>query len=240
MNPIRCSAAPFMGSDFKYYPETVFRIRMKYASDTRPEGNLRESMDAYGISSALQDQFTRCMTFHTVTAPGLFIGVFMVDYALELLGAHPGERLYAIAETYKCVPDPVQVMAGCTFGNHRLQVIPVGKFALTMNRPSYSPTVEGVRVYVDAKKLKEYRVLNAWYTHSPGFNSETMIYPLIDEILKAGRGILSHQRVRVKVPPKQTWKSVSCSACGEMVPDIMLEGNQCRGCSSMSYYEVIS
>jgi len=213
---------------------------MKFASDSRMQGSLRESMDAYGIPAELQGQFTRCITFHTVTAPGLFIGVFMVDFALELLHAQPGERLYAIAETYKCVPDPVQVMAGCTFGNHRLQVIPVGKFALTMNRPSDGPLVEGVRVYVDAKKLKQYRVLNAWYTHSPGFNSETMIYPLMDEILKAGRDILSFQKVRVKVPLKQKWKSEPCSACGEMVPDIMLEDDQCRGCGSMSYYEIIS
>lgn len=212
---------------------------MKYASDSRPEGNLRESMDAYGISSALQDQFTRCITFHTVTAPGLFIGVFMVDYALELLGARPGERLYAVAETYRCVPDPVQVMAGCTFGNHRLQVVPVGKYALTMNRPSDKPTTDGVRVYVDANRLKKYRVLNAWYTHSTGFNSGTMIYPLIDEILKAGRDILSNQRVRVHVPIKQSWKSVSCGSCNEVVPDILMEGDICRGCGKMSYYEVI-
>ena len=34
--------------------------------------------------------FTRCISFHTITAPGLFIGVFMVDYALELLDAQPG------------------------------------------------------------------------------------------------------------------------------------------------------
>jgi formylmethanofuran dehydrogenase subunit E len=214
-------------------------IYMKFASDSRMQGSLRESMDAYGITAALQTQFTRCITFHTVAAPGLFIGVFMVDYALELLQAQPRERLYAIAETYKCVPDPVQVMAGCTFGNHRLQVIPVGKFALTLNRPADGPVVEGVRVFVDARKLVRYKVLNAWYTHSPGFDSATMIYPLIDEILKAGRDILSWQRVRVKVPPKQSWKSVPCSACGEMVPDSMLEGERCRGCGSGSYYEII-
>lgn len=54
---------------------------------TRASTEMRESMDAYGIGPALQEQFTRCISFHTVTAPGLFIGVFMVDYALELLGA---------------------------------------------------------------------------------------------------------------------------------------------------------
>ncbi len=212
---------------------------MQFPSHSRASSEMRESMDAYGISPALQEQFTRCSSFHTVTAPGLFIGVFMVDYALELLGARHGEKLYAVAETYKCIPDPIQVMAGCTFGNHRLQVVPIGKFALTMNRPSEKDAIEGVRVYVNAEKLKKFRIINAWYTHSPGFDSGTMIYPLIDEILKAGRDILSYQRVIIRVPPKSSWKSVRCGTCGEMVPDIALDGDQCKGCGSLSYYEVV-
>ena len=213
---------------------------MQYPKDSRPVGDLRSNMDAYGISAELQNQFTRSITFHGITAPGVFIAVFMVDYCLELLGAHPRERLCAISETYRCVPDPVQVVTGCTFGNHRLQVIPIGKFALTMNRPADTPETEGVRVYVDADKLKDFPLINAWYTHSPGFSSLNMIYPLIDEILKAGRDILSVQRVRVHVPLKQSWKSVRCSSCGELVPDMMVEGKVCRGCGPASYYEVIS
>ncbi|MGB4236116.1 MAG: FmdE family protein [Methanoregulaceae archaeon] len=213
---------------------------MQYPKDGHQVGDLRASMDAYGISAELQNQFTRSITFHGVTAPGAFIAVFMVDFCLELLEAHPRERLYAIAETYRCVPDPVQVITGCTFGNHRLQVIPIGKFALTMNRPAETPETEGVRVYVDAEKLKEFPIINAWYTRSPGFSSLSMIYPLIDEILKAGRDILSVQRVRVRVPLKQSWKSIRCTSCGELVPDVTIEGGVCRGCGSGSYYEVIS
>lgn len=213
---------------------------MQYPRAPQPLTDLRGSMDAYGIPPELQQQFTRSITFHGVTAPGVFIAVFMVDYALELLGATPGERFYAVAETYRCVPDPVQVMTGCTFGNHRLQVVPVGKYALTMNRPSVSPLTDGVRVYVDAEKMKKFGIISAWYTHSPGFSSLTMIYPLIDEILKAGRDILSVQRVRVHVPLKQSWKSVRCACCGELVPDSMVENEICRGCGSHSYYEVIS
>ncbi len=212
---------------------------MQFPSHPRTFTELRESMEAYGIAPALQDHFTRCISFHTITAPGLFIGVFMVDYALELLDAHQGEKLYAVTETYKCIPDPVQVIAGCTFGNHRLQVLPIGKFALTMNRPSEKKVVEGVRVYVDVKKLKKFRIINSWYTHSPGFDSSEMIYPLIDQILVAGRDILSFQHVKVDVPRKESWKSVPCSSCGEMVPDVTLEETHCRGCGSMSYYTVI-
>jgi len=213
---------------------------MRFQSHPQAFTELRGNMDAYGITPALQAHFTRCISFHTITAPGLFIGVFMVDYALELLDAHQGEKLYAVTETYKCIPDPVQVMAGCTFGNHRLRVVPIGKFALTMNRPSEKKVIEGVRVYVDVTKLKKFPIINAWYTHSPDFESNDMIYPLIDEILIAGRDILSYQRVKVNVSLKESWKSVSCSSCGEMVPEVTLEDGHCRGCGSMSYYTVVS
>lgn len=213
---------------------------MQFQSQPHAFTEFRENMGAYGITLTLQDQFTRCISFHTVAAPGLFIGVFMVDYALELLDAHPGEKLYAVTESYKCIPDPVQVIAGCTFGNHRLKVLPIGKFALTLNRPSEKEVVEGVRVYVDVNKLKKYRTINAWYTHSPAFDSSDMIYLLIDEILIAGRDMLSFQRVRLNVPHKESWESVPCSSCGEMVPDVTLEEDHCRGCGSMSYYTVIS
>ena len=213
---------------------------MQFPSHTRSFTELRENMDAYGITAALQEQFTRCVNFHTVTSPGLFIGVFMVDYALELLDYQQGEKLYAVTETYKCIPDPVQVIAGCTYGNHRLQVLPIGKFALTMNRPSKKKVVTGVRVYVDTSKLKKYPIINAWYTHSTWFDSSDKVYPLIDQILTAGRNILSSQKVEVTVPQKESWKSVPCSSCGEMVPDVTLEENHCRGCGSMSYYSVVS
>lgn len=214
---------------------------MQYPRVTPAVRDLRGCMDEYGIPAELQDQFNRSIKFHGIAAPGVFIGVFMVDYALNLLGVQSHERVYVIAETYRCVPDPVQVMTGSTFGNHRLQVMPIGKYALTINRPAEKRAVEGVRVYVDAKKIKRFPIIRAWYTHSPEFDSMTMMYPLIDEILKAGRDILSYQRVCVTVPPKMSWKSVPCPFCGERVPDITIEEDQrCRGCGSFSYYEVIS
>jgi formylmethanofuran dehydrogenase subunit E len=199
-----------------------------------------DNMHEYGISPGVQDQITRCVNFHGIATPCLFLGVFMVDNLLDLLEAEKGEKLFAIAETYRCLPDPVQVIAGCTFGNHRLQVIQIGKFAITMYRPSKNPIVEGFRVYVDINKMKKYHLIHLWYTRSPLFDSDTMVYPLIDEILKAGRDILSSQRVLVTVPVKKSWKSVLCSSCGELVPDWSLEDDHCGGCGSMSYYGIIS
>jgi formylmethanofuran dehydrogenase subunit E len=193
----------------------------------------------FGIDTTMADYFSRCIEFHTYPAPGILIGVFMVDYALELLGAGPGQKLYGVCETTKCLPDPLQVIIHCTTGNHRLIVIPIGRFAITLNRPSDGPFADGVRVYVDRSKIQAYQLLSAWYRNSPEFNPRTSKKALTEEILTAGRNILSQEKVRVRVTPKQKWNSATCSICGEMIPEDLLEGPVCGGCGSLRYYEKI-
>jgi formylmethanofuran dehydrogenase subunit E len=56
-------------------------------------------MERLGVDPRIQDYVTRSIRFHTHPAPGILISVFMVDYALELLGASPGERLYAVTRS---------------------------------------------------------------------------------------------------------------------------------------------
>jgi len=202
-----------------------------------PEPGLDARMDHYGVSPALKKYFQECIAFHTYPAPGLLIGVFMTDFAVELLGARPGEKLYAVCETSKCAPDPLQVILQCTYGNHRLRVFPIGKFAITVNRPSAAPVTEGVRVFIDPGKLQEYPLIRAWYTNDPSFRTGSMMNDLIDEIFRAGRNILSAERVQVKVTPKQKWHSSTCRVCGELVPADLLDDGICRGCGSMAYYE---
>lgn len=209
-----------------------------HVKQNSPE-ELNARMDNAGISPKLKGYFNRCTEFHTYPAPGLLIGVFMVDYAVELLGAAPGEKLYAVSETNKCAPDPLQVLLQCTYGNHRLRVIPIGKFAITVNRPSTGYYTEGVRVFIDHMKLDQYPVIRAWFSNDPAFHQKAMEMDLLDEIFRAGRSILSWDRVRVKVTPKKKWHSASCSVCGEMVPADMLEGSTCAGCGSLAYYELI-
>ncbi|MDG6257788.1 MAG: formylmethanofuran dehydrogenase subunit E family protein [Methanomicrobiaceae archaeon] len=187
----------------------------------------------------MKGHFDRCIDFHTYPAPGLLIGVFMVDYALELLGATPGEKLYAVAETYKCAPDPLQVILNCTSGNHRLRIIPIGKFAITLNRPSTEAHTDGFRVFVDADKIGRYPVLAAWFRNEPTFKKQSMEQQLLDEIFTAKRDILSAEKVRVEVTPKQKWQSAKCPICGETVPGDMLEDGVCRGCGSMTYYQAV-
>lgn len=192
-----------------------------------------------GVRPQLQQEILRLAEFHTYPAPGVLIGAFMVDYAMELLGVKKGRKLYGVCETPKCLPDALQVLAHITVGNNRLRIVPIGKFAITMNLPCDGPTADAVRVYVDKEKLKLFPTIDIWYANSPAFDRKTMKGRLFDEIFNAGRKILSTENVRVNVKPKKKWKSVTCPACGESVPDYLIEGDRCGACGSMKYYERI-
>lgn len=200
---------------------------------------LEASMDRGGVKPELQQKVLRLSEFHTYPAPGVLIGAFMVDYALELLGVTADKKLYGVCETPKCLPDALQVMAHCTTGNNRLKVVPIGKFAITLNAPTEGETAEAVRVYVDLEKLKYYPIIDIWYANSPTYDKHTMKGLLQDEIFRAGRMILSFERVLVPVKIKKKWSSVSCPCCGETVPDYLIEGDRCGACGSMKYYEKI-
>lgn len=199
--------------------------------------DIEARLESKGSTPELIEHFRRCIDFHTFAAPGLLIGVFMTDYAVELLEASDGEKIHAVCETTKCLPDALQIIAHCTVGNSRLRVLPIGKFAITMNRPSEGPYVDGIRVYLDNEKMDRYPTFAMWYTKDPCFDPRTRGTALIDEIIEAGRDLLSQERVRVKVPRKQPWESAICSICGEMVPDNLLVDGACADCRSQSYYE---
>ena len=70
-------------------------------------------MDKAGINSKLKEYIQSTVTLHSYPAPGVLIGAIMVDYALELLGATPEEKLFTVCETPKCLPDAVQAIAHC-------------------------------------------------------------------------------------------------------------------------------
>jgi formylmethanofuran dehydrogenase subunit E len=211
----------------------------KHGKQTFSPQEFNARMDACGLSLKMKDYLNRVVAFHSSPAPGVLIGSFMVDYALDLLGVAPGEKLYGVCETPKCAPDALQVIANITTGNNRLRVIPIGKFAMTVNSATTNPTADAVRVYIDLEKLKEYPVIGTWYTNSPAYDKSTMDILLQEEIFRAGRDILSFERVRVSVSGKRKWKSVTCPCCGDTIPDYLFEHDRCGGCGSMKYYEKI-
>lgn len=199
--------------------------------------DIQGMMDRSRIDPAVRDYIEACVEFHTFPAAGLLLGVFMVDLALEKLGAKPGDRLYAVSETPKCLPDALQVITHCTYGNHRLRVIDTGRFSITVNRFSEGRTAPGVRVYMDARKLAAYPTLKSWFTNDKSYRGGVDGGALLEEILSAGRGVLSWEPVNVRFTPKQKWSPAPCAVCGELVPSNTLEGGVCRGCGSLAYYE---
>lgn len=192
-----------------------------------------------GEKAYLIDWFEDCIDFHSFIAPGLLIGVYMVDYALDLLEANTSEKLYAVCETPKCAPDPLQVIAHCTIGNNRLRVIPIGRFAITMNRQSLASSAEGVRVWLDHDKLGDCPIIESWFSNTPAFDGKAMKKRLVEEILSKGRTMLSYEKVRIPVTTKKKWRSAVCASCGEQVPEDALVNGLCPGCSSQKYYEKI-
>lgn len=214
-------------------------LPMKSGHLNDPSATLTSDMNACGIGAPLMQQIRALSDFHTYPAPGVLIGAFMVDYALELLHVTPDMKLFGVCETPKCLPDALQVMAHCTTGNNRLRIVPIGKFAITLNAPTEETTAEAVRVYVDLEKLKQYPTIDIWYANSPAYDKHTMKGTLQKEIFRAGRSLLSFEKVRVNVSPKKKWKSVTCPCCGETVPDYLIEGDKCGACGSMKYYERI-
>jgi len=216
--------------------ETQNTVHREYSRE-----ELNTLMETCGVDPRVKEYLNQCITFHSFPAPGLLIGAFMVDYALDLLGARPDEKLFAVCETHKCAPDALQAILHTTYGNNRLRIVNTGRFAMTVNRASEADVTDGVRVVVDNGKLIRYPTINSWFMNSPGFNKKTMINRLFEEIFSARRAVLSGERVRVKVEGKLQWKPVKCPKCGEMVPDYSLGSDgTCATCSTVSYYERIA
>jgi formylmethanofuran dehydrogenase subunit E len=205
--------------------------------------NAREDLESLlgkcEVDERVRGYIRRCVDFHTFPAAGLLIAVFMVDLALEKLGAKPGEKLYAVSETPKCAPDALQVIINATMGNHRLRLINTGRFAIAINRFSTGNTADGVRVSVDAGLVKKYPVLNLWYTNDPRFKGGVDSPKLQEELLCAGRDILAWEPVKIRFTPKEKWASRMCPSCGEMAPAHTFQGDVCSGCGSLSYYDKV-
>jgi formylmethanofuran dehydrogenase subunit E len=201
---------------------------------------LEALMGKHHVSEDVRKYIRECVKFHTFPAAGLLLGVFMVDMALEKLGAKPGDKLYAVSETPKCLPDAAQVILHTTYGNHRLRVINTGRFSVTLNRFAEGNNAPGVRVFIDIEKVKAYPTLYAWYTNDPNYKGGVDGGDLLDDIMAAGRHALSFEHVNVRFEPKEKWSSAKCPSCGEMVPGNTLDKGVCRACGSMAYYDRVA
>jgi len=58
----------------------------------------------------------------------------MFNLSKKLLDIKDGERIYVTCETKNGIPDPFQIICGCTLGNNGLNIIDHGKMAVTVNK----------------------------------------------------------------------------------------------------------
>jgi len=170
-------------------------------------------------------------SFHGHVAPGLVIGLKMVDWALEQL---PDDILFdAVCETSSCLPDAVQMLTPCTVGNNWLKMKDLGRFALTLYDKCNG---DGVRVFLDPAKLQRWPEFFDWlYKRKP--KPEQDFDRLLEEIRQAGTDGLS--RTPVTIHPSFRVKSSkgrigTCPLCGEAYP--MIHGGICRGCQGEAPY----
>ena len=163
--------------------------------------------------------------FHGSSAPGVLIGGYTVELARHSLPE--GIRFEALCETRVCLPDAVQLLTPCTFGNGRVRVIHVGRFALTL----YDKTTgEGARAFVDAGKLSAWPEIRAWFMKERP-KSEQDGKLLLAEICDAGHAILGVMPVKVELDRlglKKIGPVMPCPACGEAYP--ASDGEVCGGC----------
>lgn len=174
-------------------------------------------------------------SFHGSLAPGLLIGGFMVDMALKNLPE--GEFFDAICETEVCLPDSIQLLTPCTIGNGWMKIMDFGKFAIAMYDKMSG---EGVRVYLDPEKLKNWPEVNSWFLKLKS-KKEQDGNLLFGQIKEAGQGLFSMQRVEVdpgKLVRVKGGPSVVCPDCSEAYP--ARHGDKCRSCAGFSPYIGVS
>jgi len=164
--------------------------------------------------------------FHGYPAPGVLLGGKMIETAYRHL---PPEGIFdVLCETPKCLPDAVQLLTPCTFGNGWLTVVNVGRFALTFYEKEGG---KGIRVFVDPQKLEPVPELKAWFLKlKPKQEQDTRL--LLSQIREKGSEILRVQEVQVAqdlLVRKRRGLLGVCPACGEGYP--LADGPRCRVCS---------
>jgi formylmethanofuran dehydrogenase subunit E len=171
-------------------------------------------------------QIERVSSFHGYLSTGAFIGIQMLNIAKRILNADPGEQLYVTCETCNCLPDPFQILAGCTIGNKKLKIRDFGKMAVIVNkRAPENQMLRSVRIVLDPAKTVQYPRLHEWYMKNGKVPHEEAISLLID----AGESVYTYEIMNIELAEKPEKRIALCEKCGESF--VRKNGGAlCRGC----------
>lgn len=170
-------------------------------------------------------------SFHGSVAPGLVIGGFMVDLAMSRMPQ--GILLDAVCETTTCLPDAIQLLTPCTYGNGWLKVFNLGRFALSLY-DKYEG--KGARVFLDPEKLKAWPEIETWlFKLRPKSDQDKDL--LMSQIEQAGHSLCGLQWIEVQtrfLKKKSRGRIATCVLCHEPYP--AEDGAICRGCQGEAPY----
>jgi len=160
----------------------------------------------------MRSQIEKVVSFHGYLSTGAFAGFQMLNLAKRILGVSNKDRLFVTCETYNCLPDPFQVLAGCTIGNKGLKILDHGKMAVTVTRrASAGSMVKGVRIMLDPAKTVRYPRLHAWF-----MKTEKIPHPeAISILLSAGESVYTYKILDLEAPEKPRKKIAICECCKE-------------------------
>lgn len=172
--------------------------------------------------------------FHGTVAPGVLLGGFMVNLAIENL---PKNILFdVICETKTCLPDAIQLLTPCSVGNGWLKILDLGRFAAVFY-DKY--TGVGVRISLDRSKLEQWDEIETWFLkRKPKDQQDTD--RLFDQMFDAGTSLFSIEPAKVHkeyLKKKKMGKTVVCPICDETYPKS--HGSICRGCAQELPYDLI-
>ena len=158
-------------------------------------------------------QIKKIVPFHGHLSTGAFIGLQMLNITSQLLNIENGDRVFVTCETLNCLPDPFQILYGCTIGNKGLKINNYDKMTVTINkRGKLGQThVKGIRIFLDPAKTINYPIFHAWYMNERKVSHEEAII----ELIKADDDVYTWEFVDVEVHEKKKKNVIICEICGE-------------------------
>jgi formylmethanofuran dehydrogenase subunit E len=181
---------------------------------------------------------SRCLQliedFHGWKAPGLVLGLFMVDLAQKAIP--PGVEADAVVETRHCLPDAIQLFTPCTVGNGWLKILDWDKFALTLyDRRRFV----GCRVWIDSDKARKFPNLFNWFMRLVP-KKKLPLNVLLDTIFEAGSAPFSCQQVRLHRFRNRVKKGETrlCPSCAEAYRAD--QGPICPDCAGEGYWTSVA
>lgn len=181
------------------------------------------------------DDYTqKIKAFHGTVAPGILLGGFMVNLAMENL---PKEGFYdVICETKTCLPDAIQLLTPCSIGNGWLKVLDHGRYAAIFY-DKY--TGVGIRITIDKSELEKWGEIHTWFLKlKPKHDQDSDL--LFAQMRQAGTSVFSMTPAKVHqnyLKKEKMGKTTTCPICNETYP--AKHGSICRGCASDLPYDLI-